>query len=177
MYSITELIKTGNQLFHTADLGIIWQINKKGTLYTRIYRYIKKGILFPIHKGLYSIIPPEKLDPIKIGQAVNHGYCYLTTEKILENHGVINRRVEGYTFVGEKNKKFELFNNRYLFRKLKKDYLYRNIGVIHDNGNFTATLERAVADIQYFNHNFNFDHPNTINWDKVKQIQKEVGYI
>jgi len=177
MYSITELVKTGNQLFHTADLAVIWQINKRGTLYTRIYRYIKRGILFPIHKGLYSIIPPEKLDPIKIGQAVNHGYCYLTAEKVLESHGVINRRVEGYTFVGEKNKRFELLGNRYSFRKLKKDYLYRNIGISADNGPFVSSLERAVADILYYNRNFNFDHPNIINWDKVKKIQKEVGYI
>jgi len=37
-------------------------------------------------------------------------------------------------------------------------------------------LERAVADILYFNPKFYFDSPNLINWTKVEEIKKKVGY-
>ena len=63
-----------------------------------------------------------------------------------------------------------------MFRKLKTEYLMRNDGITEENGYFTASLERAVADILYFNPKFYFDSPNIINWEKVKEIQKKVGY-
>jgi len=40
----------------------------------------------------------------------------------------------------------------------------------------TASLERAVADILYFNPTYYFDAHNIIDWTKVKNIQKEIGY-
>ena len=176
MYSIEELVKTEKRLFHISDLAVIWRIINRKTLQMRLYRYLENEQLYHIQRGLYSLVPLEKLDPIEVGVALNHGYCYLTTETILERYGVINQRVTHITFVGEKSKRLEWRDNRYMFRKLKIEYLMRNPGVSDENGVLTASLERAVADILYFNSKFHFDSPNLINWNKVKEIQKEVGY-
>lgn len=176
MYSIEELIKTEKRLFHTSDLATIWRIVNPKTLQMRLYRYLKNGQLYHIQRGLYSLVPLEKLNPVEVGVALNHSYCYLTTETILERYGVTNRRTTNLTFVSEKSKRLAWQDNQYLFRKLKVEYLMRNNGVSDENGYFTASLERAIADILYFNPKFYFDSPNLIDWDKVKEIQKEVGY-
>ncbi len=176
MYSIEELVKTEKRLFHIGDMAVIWRIGNRKNLNMRLYRYVKKGLLFSIQRGLYSLVPPDKLSPLEVAVALNHGYCYLTTETVLERHGVINRRVQFLTFVGEMSKKYCWGENQFMFRKLKTEYLMRNDGVVEENGCFTASLERAVADILYFNPKFYFDSPNLIDWEKVEEINKKVGY-
>jgi len=176
MYSIEELIKTEKRLFHLSDLAVIWRISNRRTLSMRLYRYVKRGLLFSVQRGLYSLMPPDKLTPLEVAVALNHGYCYLTTETILEKHGVINRRVQFLTFAGEKSRKYFWRDNQFMFRKLKTEYLMRNDGVFEENGCFIAGLERAVADILYFNKKFYFDSPNLIDWEKVEEINKKVGY-
>jgi len=39
-----------------------------------------------------------------------------------------------------------------------------------------ATLERAAADMLYFNPKYHFDVRESIDFKKVETIQKEVGY-
>src|SRR3989337_2417083 len=56
MYKIDKLIKSGENLFHTNDLALLWQTANRNTLYTTIKRYTDKGILIPVQKGLYFTI-------------------------------------------------------------------------------------------------------------------------
>jgi hypothetical protein len=48
--------------------------------------------------------------------------------------------------------------------------------VLSIKGIFMASTERAVADMLYFNPKYHFDIPESINFDTVKSIQKEIGY-
>ena len=61
MYKIDKLLKLNRDLYHTGDLGVLWEITNKNTLYTTIKRYVQKGILIPIHKGLYATKPLDKI--------------------------------------------------------------------------------------------------------------------
>ena len=63
MYRISELLQLDRKLYHTNDLAVLWGIANKHTLYMTITRYMDKGILFPIYKGLYSTIPCRFLRP------------------------------------------------------------------------------------------------------------------
>ena len=74
-------------------------------------------------------------------------------------------------------KKFSVVNHSYLVRRLKDTYLYNDRGIDIINGVMMAGVERAVADLLYFNPEFYFDNEKKIDWKKVKQIQKEVGYL
>ena len=56
MYRISELIKLDHKIYHSNDLAILWGITNKNTLYTTIKRYVQKGVLTPIDRGLYSTI-------------------------------------------------------------------------------------------------------------------------
>jgi hypothetical protein len=90
---------------------------------------------------------------------------------------MISQATYAYTFVSSQSKKVSVGEWSFLFRSLKDEYLYNPAGVIYRNGNFIATTERAVADMLYFNPKYHFDLAESIDFDKVADIRKEVGYI
>lgn len=176
MYRINELIKLDRKIYHSNDLAILWGIANKNTLYTTIKRYIKKGVLIPIYKGLYSTVPLPQLNPLELGKAIIHRYTYLTTESVLAQAGVIAQATYRYTFASDLTKKATVGSMSFLFRQLKDTYLHNPTGINNQNGIFVANPERAVADMLYFNSKYHFDGAEGIDWEKVRTIQKEVGY-
>jgi len=176
MYRIDTLLKQDQKLFHTQDLALLWKITNKNTLYTTIKRYLKKKILIPIHKGFYSTVPLEKIDPIRLGVGYLHRFSYLSLESVFGRGGLIFQHSEYITLVSDCSVKFAIGGQRYLVRKLSDRYLNNPAGIIETRGVYVANLERAVADMIYFNPQYYFDR-NKINWLKVKKIQKEIGYI
>ena len=134
-------------------------------------------MLIPIYKGLYTTVPLSQLDPLELGKAIIHKYAYLSTESVLAQAGVIAQTIYSYTFVSDTPKKVSIGTMSFLFRQLKQDYLYNPVGIINDHGVFVATPERAAADMLYFNPKYYFDVPESIDLEKVRIIQKEIGYL
>ena len=176
MYRLSELIQLDRKVYHSNDLAILWDIPNKNTLYTTIKRYVQKGLLIPIYKGLYSTVPLSQLNPLELGKAIIHRYTYLSTESVLAQAGIIAQTTYAYTFVSSLSKKVTVDSISFRFRKLKDEYLYNPVGIINQSGNFVATTERAVADMLYFNPRYHFDFPENIDFEKVKRIQEDVGY-
>lgn len=176
MYRINELVKQDRKIYHSNDLAILWGIANKNTLYTTIKRYVKKGILVPIYKGLYSTVPLQQLDPLELGKAIIHRYTYLSTESVLAQAGIILQATYAYTFVSSLSKRVTVGSMTFLFRQLKDEYLYHPAGILNENGIFVASTERAVADMLYYNPRYHFDIPESIDFEKVKLLQQEIGY-
>ena len=176
MYRIDTLIKLDRKLYHTNDLAICWKIINKNTLYTAIKRYIKRGILIPVKKGLYSTIPLVQLDRQNLGIALIHKYCYLSTESVFVKNGIITQNNFHTTFISSVSAKIAVSDWQFLYRKLKDEFLYNQEGIYSENGVYMATTERAVADMLYFNPTYHFDLLENIDFNKVKDIQKKVGY-
>lgn len=170
------LLKIDRKIFHTQDLALLWEISNRNTLYTTIKRYVQKGILIPIQKGLYATISLEKLNPQKLGLSLVHNYTYISTETVLFEEGVILQVPECITLVSAKSMKISLGGQNYLVRKMQDKFLYQNEGVVEKNGFRKTTLERAIADMLYFNPRYYFDKKDFINWKKVAEIQKRVGF-
>jgi hypothetical protein len=176
MYRINELIKSDRKLFHTNDLALLWKISNRNTLYTTIKRYVDKGVLIPIYKGLYSTVPVAQLNPLELGRAVIHSYAYLTTESVLAQAGIISQATYAYTFAASRSTKVTAGPFSFIFRRLKDEFLYNPAGIVNDGGIFIATPERAVADMLYINPRYHFDFTQSIDFEKVKRLQKEIGY-
>lgn len=171
---IAILLQQGQKIFHLKDLANLWLINNPNTLRTTLKRYCRQGLLYRIFRGMYSVITPDKLDPAILGSKAIHRYCYLSTETILYQTGIIGQKINYYTFISEKSIKFSVGNNNFISRRLNTRYLYNNIGVYLENGIKKATPERAVADLLYFNPKYHFDQK--INWQKIRHLQKAIGY-
>ena len=176
MYRISELIQLDKKIYHTNDLAILWGISNKNTLYKAITRYIDKGVLFPVYKGLYSTVPINSLNPMELGRGIIHRFAYLTTESVLEQAGIISQSIYDYTFATDQSKHITVGRWTFRFRKLKNIYLHNPTGINEQNRGFVATIERAVADILYFNPRYHFDVREAIDFKKVRALQKEIGY-
>ena len=170
------MLEINRQLFHTNDLAVLWGMENRQTLYQTISRYIKKGILFPIYKGLYSTVPLDELDPLDLGPAIAHHYTYLSTETVLAQAGVISQNVFDLTYIASFSRKVSVGKWTFRFRQMKDVFLFNSLGVEKNNGRFVAAVERAAADILYYAPNYYFDSPEMLNFEAVKAIQKEVGF-
>jgi len=172
-----QLAKIGEVVFHTGDLANLWRITKKNTLYTTIKRYVKQGLLFRIHKGFYAIKPPREINPYLLGVKALHGYAYVSCETVLREQGIIQQELSLITLVSDKTMRFSVVDNHYYSRKLADKFLYQQKGILTlQNGVRKASTERAIADLLYFNPHMYFDARNLIDWKKVRDIQKELGY-
>ena len=176
MYKIDVLLKQNRKLFHTSDLSILWGTDNLNTLYTTIKRYIERGILIPVHKGLYSVIPLDQLDPIVLGMIALHTYAYVSCETVLTNSGINFQSGEATTLVSSVSKRFSLAGHTYIVRKMTDRFLYNDAGVQRLDGVLTASLLRAVTDMLYFHPTAYFDNPKSIDWKAVHALQKEVGF-
>lgn len=176
MYKIDILLKQEQKLFHTNDLALLWGLKNLNTLYTTIKRYVQKGILFRIHKGFYSTVPPAEIDPRRLGVGFLHAFTYLSCESVLASAGVIFQEGKYFTLVADVSRKFNVGGAGFLVRKMKDEFLYQSAGILEESEVKTASPERAVADMLYFQPAYYFDNPAAVDWVKVKKIQKEVGF-
>jgi hypothetical protein len=176
MYRISELNQLDRKIFHTNDLAILWGIADKHNLYMTVTRYIDKGILFPIYKGLYATVPVSSLNPLELGRAIIHRYAYLSTETVLSQAGIISQIVFDITFVADKSMRVSVGGRSFRFRKLKGDFLHNPTGITNQNGIFVASIERAVADMLYFSPRYHLDGFERVDFEKVRSMQKEIGY-
>ncbi len=171
-----ELARLGEQVFHARDLAVLWRISKPNTLYTTLKRYTSAGLLFRIFKGLYSINPPKDIDPLVLGIKALHRFSYISTETVLARHGIILQQVHYVTIISSISKKFKVGGNDYRCRRLSDRFLYDKIGIAVSGGINIATLERAVADMLYFQPDYHFDNQKAVDWSGVKKIQSHLGY-
>ncbi len=171
-----ELAKLGEVVFHAKDLANLWQIENSNTLYTTIKRYVKRGLLFRIYKGFYSLKPVKEINSLFLGIKALHEFSYVSTETVLSRQGIISQVSDQITLISSKSKRFSIGDLHYLSRKLADRHLFNSAGIIAENGARTATSERAAADLLYFNPRFHFDGASLLDWRKVKNLQKEIGY-
>ena len=176
MYRIDVLLKQNQELFHTRDLAVLWGIANPNTLYTTIKRYVARGILIPVHKGLYSVKPIDTLDPALVGLAAIHAYAYVSLETVLARHGVIFQAGDAITFVSAQSRRFSLAGQAYVVRRMPDRFIYCDTGIERSDGVLTASVPRAMADMLYINPRFHADNPDAVDWKAVRIVQKEVGY-
>lgn len=177
MYKINALTQLQRHIFHTSDLGVLWKISNRNTLYTTIKRFVSRGTLIPIHKGFYATLPLDRISPVELGTGFLHSYAYLSTETILFRNGVISQPPHSVTLVSSYSKKFAVGNTNYLSRRLKPLFLYSSSGIKEKDGFFEASPERSAADLLYFSPHYHFDNPSLFDRQKVDDVRREIGYI
>lgn len=174
----SQLAKHGEIVFHSDDLANLWEIRNKNTLHKTLSRYTKRGLIYRVYRGLYSIKNPNEIDPYLLGVKFLHRPAYISCESILYEYGIINQVPQVMTLVSSISISFSVRQINYRSRQMKDEYLFNNSGIQTINGIRKASLARAVADMLYFNRNKYFDSLNSklINWTEVKNIIKNIGY-
>ena len=171
---IAQLAVTQQPLFHADDLATLLGIQNDNTLRVTLHRLVRAGILHRVWRGLYSILPIETIDPIQLGSACLHQFCYLTTESVLRDSGYILQSVDAVTFASGVSRKFAVRDHRFVSRRLHPRFLHNAAGIRKIDGVFRATPERAIADMLYFHPQYHFDH--SVDWKRVRSLQQTIGY-
>ncbi len=174
---LAKAVQTGQLIFHAKDLANIWGITKANTLHTTLKRYQAQGLLQRLHKGMYSLMPADTLPDELIGIKTLHGYCYVSTETILARAGLWQQILPAITLIGQKSRRIPVAGREFVCRRLADKYLYNTAGLDYVNGILTASVERAVADLLYYNPKAHIDGADRIDWTAVKSMQKAVGYL
>lgn len=180
MYIINPMNKKGvllkqlRKIFNTDDLAVLWGITNRNTLRTTIKRYLEDGTLVSVRKGLYSVTPLNELDKYLLGTSYVRGFCYVSLQTVLENSGLINQKINKITLIGNKSSEFSIASHNYICKKLDKKYLFNDNGIILGKDYPIASIERAIADILYYNPKFHFDSNIEPYMEKVKLIQNQV---
>ncbi|MBI2050535.1 MAG: hypothetical protein HYT31_01900 [Parcubacteria group bacterium] len=169
-----KIAALGHIIFHAKDLANLWSIANENTLHATLSRYVKKGLLFRIYKGLYSLKPIDQLDPVLLGIKALHRFAYVSTETALAASGMIQQDTREITLVSDVSKRFAIGPHQYRCRKLHDRYLYNPLGIAANGGYKTATAPRAAADLLHFNSRAHFDARRSIDWERVKIILKQV---
>jgi len=172
----SQLAKLGLLVFHTSDLANLWQIKDVHNLHMTLKRYVDKGLVVRVYRGLYSLKAVDQLNPELLGIKALHRSSYISTETVLVEAGIIQQKINQTTLVSSISKKFSVDTHNFYSRKLADKFLYNEIGIIEQGGMRKATVERAVADLLYFNAKAYFDAKSMIDWQKVKAVQKTLGY-
>lgn len=175
---IKQLANFGEALFRDSDLAVLWNIRNRNTLYTVIKRYVQAGLLERIKHGIYSLQSFSAVNSDTLGAKVIHGYCYVSTETVLEREGLLKPKVQSITFVSSSSRKFLVRDISYASRKVKDEFLYNTMGIYTKGGVNYASVPRAVADLLYFNPRYYFDagSKDGIDWKQVREMQKAIGF-
>ncbi len=171
------LLKQDKKTFHASDLALLWGIDNQGTLNMTLKRFVDRGILKRIHKGFYATTNIGDLDPLDLGFSHLNTYSYVSLETILAREGVIFQEIKYVTFISSKSTIFEIEGTQYKSRQLKDEFLNNTAGVNKVDNHFEAIAERAVADILYYSPKYYLDNSAAVDFDKVKYLQKEIGYV
>lgn len=169
-----SIAKLGESIFSINDFARIWGINSRNTLLVTLKRYVDAGLIQRLYRGLYSLKNADELEPLALGAKAINNYCYLSGETVLAKYGVIFQEVNYFTFIGQNTKRLKIGPHKYYCRQLKDDFLYNDTGVIKTGSYNIASLERAVADILYFNPRYHFDNLKAIDQIELKKIQRAV---
>lgn len=171
-----RLAAQGKKVFHSSELALLWGISNKNTLHTTFSRYQKRGLLYRLAVGIYSILPAEKLSPFEIGCAVAGPLSYVSTETVLFKEGLIDQSINCITLMGKKEKELIISGQRYLCRRLDGRHLVNRIGIMDKIGYAIATPIRAIADLKHINPMYHLDSRTKAIENDLININTQLGY-
>lgn len=176
MNKYQALLSQEKKTFHASDLALLWNITNQDTLNMTLKRLVDRGVLQRIHKGFYATTSLDDIDVFDLGFSYLNTYSYLSLETILAREGAIFQEVRHITLVSSKTDSFSINDISYKTRQLKAEFLHNTIGVKKIKHHFEADLERAVADILYYNPQYHLDNTKSVDFKKLKKYQQEIGY-
>ena len=157
MNQLRKLNKISNlSYFDTNTLSLIYPELSKNSLYSNIKRWVKRGYIIQIKKGMYVtkdyVLNNQDKSSYKEFLANKMKYpSYLSTEYVLQKYSILSEAVYAYTCVTLKSK--NTYNNEF------GRYIYRNITrklftgyEIKERGEYSiyeATKAKALFDYLY----------------------------
>lgn len=174
MTFITDLYKSLDSkqtVFSLAELSGINENYVGNKLNSAIKYLVKNNNLIRLSKGLYALnnnySRHEFANKFRVPS-------YISLYTVLFNSGVVFQP-HGSIYLLSKRSEIKMLGEiKIVYRNIKDEILLNPLGIKNTNGVYTASIERAICDKIYLDGNEYFDNLGNINWDYLKEINKNV---
>lgn len=163
---ILQLFKTNKTVFTFGEIALILGDDKKENLAAKIKYYLDKGDLIRLRRGVYA---KDKYNKLEFASKV-YTPSYVSFETVLRKEGIIFQYYENIYLASYLARQISAGKINIIYRKLKKQILLNNKGIINQGGYFIASKERAFLDMIYLFPNYYFDNLSGIDWDECRKM-------
>ena len=167
--NILKIYKSKQTIFTAKDIALIWEESNFNNLKSKIKYYVDKKNIIKLRKGIYA---KENYNKLELATKI-YTPAYLSFETVLQNEGVIFQPYESLFVASYLSREIKCNNKqKIIYRKLKKEILFNEQGIIKKQNYFMASQERAFLDTVYLFKNYYFDNLKNINWEKCFDLVK-----
>lgn len=166
--NVLKLALSGKTVFSVNEMAIRWKTENKDALYVMISRYLEKGYLIKIQRGLYKLQDKE-INQFELANKLKK-HSYISFETVLAKEGVIFQWQD--TIFSASNRSVAIKNKfgKFKYRKLPDRVLYSNDGIINKKHYYIASKERAFCDKIYKDGVGYFDDLSSLDKKAVYRI-------
>ncbi len=167
MNPIAKLYQSSKTVFTNKDLAVIWEENDPSRLWSKTYRYLKKGLLTRLARGVY--VKNKDYDPLELATSL-YLPSYISFETIFRQVGFVFQYYETIFVASNISKTVIVDDKKIIFRRLKDEILYSPEGIVKEGNYNIASPERAFLDMLYLAPNYYFDNLNLLNWENCFEL-------
>lgn len=168
------LLQQSRRLFRTNDLQLLWGVQNRHNLRVTIKRYLDRGILHAVQRGLYASVPLSQLDPFELACAVAGPYAYVSAETVMARAGLIMQLTEAVTVFGVKAKELEVAGQRVICRYLHPRFLLDRRHIQEGERYALASPARAVADAWHLRLDYYIDNQLSPTIKEAEALYQEI---
>lgn len=167
---IEQLLASPYSVFTTQDLGAIWQVDDKTTLYSNIQYYVRTGKLKRVHKGIY-VLSAKKHTSFELAQKL-YRPSYLSGYTALAFHGVIFQLYSSIHSMALNSKRLVVNQEKFVYHQLKEQVFYDSLGIENKVSYLIAGPERAICDSLYLYPGLAFDSLQSVDLNFLGEVSK-----
>lgn len=166
--SIEKLIISGKKVFTVEDLAVIWNISDHRKLIERIKYYLRQQKFSSIYRGVYVYGEPSPLEIAQKLVPLSYVSLYTTSQM----HGLTFQHYSSIYCMSLRSVNFEIDSHKYIYRKVKNEIFFNNLGLITQDNCTFANRERTVCDLLYVFPGIELDNISNIDIMLLKKISK-----
>lgn len=163
---IFSLYQSKSTVFTVNEIALLLGDTNRDNLKARINYYAKRGKLQNIRKGIYA---KSRYNPLELAVKI-YTPSYVSLETVLEREGVIFQKYKTIFVVSYLNRKIEIDNREFQYRRIRENILINKEGVKLKESYAIATKERAFLDALYLYKNYYFDNLDILDKDIIFQM-------
>jgi len=164
---VFSLYKDTRTVFRLKDVAMLAGCSDFQSLNQKLNYYVRTGKLLNPRKGIYAKpdYNPEEL------ACIVYTPSYISLEYVLQRSGVIFQYDAVITAVSYLNRRIEVADMAFQFRKIKGDILVNLNGINRQvNQVNIASAERAFLDLLYLNPSYHFDNLSPLTRKSIMEL-------
>lgn len=165
--SIGLLLKSNKTVFNLKDLALVWNELEMSKVQDKARYYAKQKKLIRVKQGIYST--SNNYDKFELASKLLSP-SYISLETVLKQEAMIFQSYESIFSVSIKNKDFEIGEQFYYFKQMKKSIATNLRGLESKENYWIAKKERAFLDAIYLYKDYHFDNLLGLDWDYVFEL-------